>query len=192
MVAWAATGTTAEEHGIEMGVRLFATETWPGEPLTKEDLQALMVLAGLGRDVSPRTCERLDAISRRIEGALAVARATRCRELRSWALRGWLQPAEAVHPAQTTAWSLALAPLLPEAFELWVEQRLNHIAKALAELWTAEETAVLVLRHPPPWTQQRRGAPVLDQLCKRIADALKQRRTERGWCGPVEVLVAAG
>lgn len=190
MVAWAGANAVAEPPDLATGVRLFASEMWPGEPLTEFELQRLAALAGLGEGESGGGDAAVRGEDRRIEAALEVARTGGGPDLRRWAWRGWLRPAPAPARPGRRAWSLALAPLLPEPYELWMAQRLDRIAAALADLWAAGEAPVLVLRDLPPWARAARGAPRAGRLQWRLKRALERQAACRGWRGPIEVLVA--
>mgnify|MGYP001160160032 CR=1 FL=1 len=189
MVAWARAGCAEGEPDLETGIRRFAAEMWPGEEVTSADVARLSACVGLREERGER--EPSVAEDRRVATALEIARRGCRRELRQWAWRGWLRPAAAARPGRT-AWSLAVAPLLPEPFELWLAQRIESLAATVAELWGAGETPVLVLQELPDWMGKGGGARLAGVAVVRrwIARALERYGVERGWAGPVEVLVS--
>ncbi len=191
MVAWGGWYAVVEPPDLASGVRWFASEMWPGERLTASELRRLAALAGLDEREGGGRGAAARGEDRRIETALEVARCGGGPELRRWAWRGWLRRAPATVRPEHRAWSLALDPLLPEPYELWLVQRLDRMAAALADLWAAGEAPVLVLRDLPRWARASDGALRAGRVQRRLARALERQAARRGWRGPIEVLVVA-
>ncbi len=180
--------TFAADPDVLRAVAVFRRREFPGESAGEAETAWLCREAARAAGLGPADGGADAALNRRLGSALEAARHAGRPEVRRLAWRGWLRQAvPAVRPGRT-AWSLRVAPLLDEPLELWAEMRLRRVAEALADLWPAEDSPLLVLWDFPS-AGSREGAPSPEGLARICRTALDAARSARGAAGPAEVLV---
>jgi len=177
------------DNPVGRAVAVFAERTWPGEAMTAAERRELERRAGCGAWVeTPDSGGTVDAptddaVARRMDAALAVARKTRDLAARVLAKRGALRPFACETRPGTSAWALDLAALgVDGPLALDRHGRLRDALRGLVDLWVEGDRPALVLVGGPA------DAGAAEELRAWCETLLCQFGTGRGWDAQPEVL----